>query len=114
MKTIRWLVAAAFLPGVVAALLTPAVADTPLVIGYVTKSATNQGWALINKGAEDAASDAGARLIVAGPSSQGALTGQIYAIERVISEGAKAVAVAPVDSSGLSAIVQRENAKGIP
>ena len=30
-------------------------ADAPIAIGYVTKSATNEGWVLINKGAEDAA-----------------------------------------------------------
>jgi len=96
------------------ALLAPARADAPLVIGYVTKSASNQGWMLINKGAQDAAGDAGAQLIVAGPSSQGLLAGQIYAIERVISQGAKAVAIAPVDSTGVSAIVRREDARGVP
>ena len=41
-----------------AALPVAAVADAPLAIGYVTKSATNQGWVLINKGAVDAARDA--------------------------------------------------------
>ena len=68
----------------------------------------------INKGAEDAATDAGVRLIVAGPSAQGALASQIDAIEHVIAEGAKAVAIAPVDSTGIVPIVRREFAKGIP
>jgi ribose transport system substrate-binding protein len=89
-------------------------AEAPLVIGYVTKSATNQGWVLINKGAQDAAREANVRLIVAGPSTQGALASQIDAIERVISEGAKAVAIAPVDSKGVAIEVQRATAKGVP
>ncbi|HJS87398.1 MAG TPA: hypothetical protein VJ779_18245, partial [Acetobacteraceae bacterium] len=42
-------------------------ADAPLAIGYVTKSATNQGWTLINTGAADAAREAGVQLVVAGP-----------------------------------------------
>ena len=115
MKGLRGLIAAASLFGLLAAsLVAGARAESTLVIGYVTKSATNQGWMLINKGAQDAADDANVRLIVAGPSSQGALAGQIYAIERVISEGAKAVAIAPVDSNGIATIVRRATAKGIP
>jgi ribose transport system substrate-binding protein len=89
-------------------------ADAPLVIGYVTKSAPNQGWTLINKGAKDAAAEAGVRLLVAGPSAQGVLASQIYAIERVIAEGAKAIAIAPVDSTGIAPVVRHASAKGIP
>src|SRR6185437_3130002 len=40
-----------------------AMAADQLTIGYVTKSATNQGWILINRGAADAAKDAGVQLI---------------------------------------------------
>ena len=89
-------------------------AGPPPTIGYITKSATNQGWTLINAGAEDAAREAGVKLIVAGPSSQGALTGQIEAIERVAADGVKAIALAPVDSAGVTPIVQRLNATGMP
>ena len=88
--------------------------EAPLVVGYVTKSATNQGWVLINRGAQDAADDARVKLIVGGPSARGALAGQIDAIERVIAEGAKVVALAPVDSAGLVPIVQRASAGGTP
>ena len=104
-----------FAASVLAGLAVPAIAaEPPLAIGYVSKSATNQGWLIINAGAADAARDAGIRLIVAGPSTQGALTGQIEAIERVVAEGAKAVAVAPVDSAGITPVVQRLGARGIP
>jgi ribose transport system substrate-binding protein len=114
MKSLHALIAAALLPAALAmALPVSAFADAPLAIGYVTKSATNQGWVLINKGAADAARDAHVRLIVGGPSSQGELAGQIDAIGRVISEGAKAVALAPVDSVGIIPIVQRASSNGI-
>ncbi len=104
-----------FAASVLAVAAVPAIAaDAPLAIGYVTKSATNQGWLLINAGAADAARDAGVQLVVAGPSSQGALSSQIDAIGRVVAEGVKAVAVAPVDSAGITPIVRRLSAEGVP
>lgn len=89
-------------------------AEAPLVVGYVTKSATNQGWVLINRGAQDAANEAQVTLLVGGPSAQGALAGQIDAIGRVIAEGAKVVALAPIDSAGVVPIVRRASAGGTP
>lgn len=101
-----------------AAVLTAAAggvaAETPSTVGYVTKSATNMGWAIINKGAEDAARDMKVKLIVAGPSTYGALEDQINAVQRVVAEGSKAVALAPVDSRGVIPIVRRITAQGIP
>jgi len=115
MKPVRTFVVAPLLSiPLLFGMVTALRADTQLVVGYVTKSAPNQGWTLINKGAEDAGAEAGVRLIVAGPSAQGVLASQIYATERVIAEGAKAVAVAPVDSNGIIPIVRRASAKGIP
>ena len=94
--------------------LRAAAANPPLAIGYVTKSATNQGWTLINSGAADAARDGGVQLIIGGPSAQGELAGQIDAIERVARRGAKVIAVAPVDSGGITPVVRRVTAEGIP
>jgi ABC-type sugar transport system substrate-binding protein len=42
----------------VAALLIGSAANAQDVIGYITKSATNAGWMMINQGAEDAAAAA--------------------------------------------------------
>ena len=101
--------------GAVAAILAGAARAEPApVIGYVTKSATNQGWVLINRGARDAAADGGATLIVAGPGAQGALASQINAVQHVLSEGAKAIAIAPIDSAGIGPIVDRVGAGGLP
>ena len=95
MKTTFRLFAAAALA---AASFTAALsADVPFAVGYVTKSATNQGWLLINKGAEDAARDANVRLITGGPATHGALEDQINAIARIATQGVKALALAPVE-----------------
>jgi ABC-type sugar transport system substrate-binding protein len=91
-----------------------AMAEPPLAIGYITKSATNQGWMLTNAGAADAAREAGVKLVVAGPSSQGALESQIESIKSVANQGVKAIALAPVDSAGVGPIVRRFSAAGIP
>ena len=89
-------------------------ADAPTPIGYVTKASTNQGWAIINKGAEDAARDAKVKLVVGGPATRGALEDQIDAIRIVIAQGVKAIALAPVDSKGVVPIVRKAIASGIP
>jgi ribose transport system substrate-binding protein len=91
-----------------------AAGETPTTIGYVTKSATNLGWVIINKGADDAAREAKVKLIVAGPSTQGALEDQINAVKLVIAQGSEAVALAPIDSAGVVSVVRRVTAQGIP
>ena len=87
---------------------------TGKVIGYITKSASNQGWILINQGAADAAAEAGYALITLGPAQQGSLTGQLNAMEDMITRGVKAVAIAPVDSSVVASAVTKALKNGIP
>ncbi len=84
------------------------------VIGYITKSASNQGWILINRGASDAAAEAGYALITLGPAQQGSLTGQLNAMEDMITRGVQAIAIAPVDSAGVAPAVTKAMQKGIP
>ena len=74
-------------------------------IGYVTKSATNAGWMMINQGASDAAGEAGVDLITVGPSFQGDLSSQLEVFENLIAQGVKAIAIAPVDSAGIAPAV---------
>ena len=85
-----------------------------LTIGYATKSATNQGWIIINAGATDAAADAGAELIEVGPSNENDITTQIPVIEDLINRGVDALAIAPTDSAGVVPTVERANEAGIP
>jgi ribose transport system substrate-binding protein len=88
--------------------------DAGKTIGYVTKTASNQGWILINQGAADAAAEQGYALITLGPAQQGSLEGQLSAVEDMIARGVKALAIAPVDSSGVAPAVERAMGEGIP
>ncbi len=75
-------------------------------IGYITKSATNSGWMMINQGAADAAKEAGVDLITVGPTFQGDLSSQLEVFENLLAQGIKAIAIAPVDSSGIAPAVK--------
>jgi len=102
------------------ALITTAVAlgisasASAMDIGYITKSATNSGWIMINSGAADAAKEAGANLVTVGPAFQGDLSSQLEVFENLVSQGIDAIGVAPVDSSGIAPAVQAAMDAGIP
>jgi ABC-type sugar transport system substrate-binding protein len=84
------------------------------VIGYITKSATNAGWMMINQGAADAAAEEGVKLVSVGPSFQGDLSSQLEVFENLVAQGAKAIGVAPVDSAGIAPAVNDAMSAGIP
>ena len=109
----NWMARLCAVVALVAAAGGYASADETLTIGYITKSATNQGWSIINKGAQDAARDAKVKLIQTGPTTFGALQDQINAINAIVSQGAKAIALAPVDTVGVAPAVKRATTAGI-
>ena len=84
------------------------------VIGYITKSATNAGWMMINLGAEDAAAEEGVKLVSVGPAFQGDLSSQLEVFENLVAQGAKAIGIAPVDSAGVAPAVTDAMSSGIP
>ena len=98
----------------VAAAMIGSAVNAQDVIGYITKSATNAGWMMINQGAEDAAAEEGVTLVAVGPSFQGDLSSQLEVFENLLAQGAAAIAVAPVDSAGIAPAVNDAMAAGIP
>ncbi|MDG2258436.1 MAG: sugar ABC transporter substrate-binding protein [Paracoccaceae bacterium] len=98
----------------VAALLAGSAASAQDVIGYITKSATNAGWMMINQGAADAAAEEGVNLVSVGPAFQGDLSSQLEVFENLVAQGAAAIAVAPVDSAGIAPAVNDAMSAGIP
>jgi len=84
------------------------------VIGYITKSATNAGWMMINQGAEDAAKEEGVKLVAVGPAFLGDLSSQLEVFENLVAQGAKAIGIAPVDSAGIAPAVNDAMKAGIP
>jgi len=85
-----------------------------ITIGYVTKSATNTGWIMINQGASDAGVAEGVNLITVGPAFVGDLASQLEVFENLVAQGVDAIAVAPVDSAGIAPAVQGAMEAGIP
>lgn len=83
-------------------------------IGYITKSATNAGWVMINGGAAKAAEEEGVELISVGPSFQGDLASQLEVFNNLVASGIDAIGIAPVDSSGVAEAVQAAMDAGIP
>jgi ribose transport system substrate-binding protein len=97
-----------------AAMMTSTAASAQDVIGYITKSATNAGWMMINQGAADAAAEEGVKLVAVGPSFQGDLSSQLEVFENLVAQGAKAIGIAPVDSAGVAPAVEDAMDSGIP
>jgi ribose transport system substrate-binding protein len=98
----------------VAVMAAQAAPTKSYVIGYVTKSATNQGWILINSGAADAAKQAHVKLITVGPAQAESLSGQLSAIEDMINRHVDALLIAPVDSAGVAPAVRKAMTAHIP
>lgn len=103
-----------FAGAAIATLVAASSASAQDVIGYITKSATNAGWMMINQGAQDAANEEGVTLVSVGPAFQGDLSSQLEVFENLVAQGAKAIGVAPVDSAGIAPAVNDAMDAGIP
>lgn len=103
-----------FTGAAIATLVAASSASAQDVIGYITKSATNAGWMMINQGAQDAAEEEGVTLVSVGPAFQGDLSSQLEVFENLVAQGAKAIGVAPVDSAGIAPAVNDAMNAGIP
>ncbi|MGB0903118.1 sugar ABC transporter substrate-binding protein [Halocynthiibacter sp.] len=103
-----------FAGAAIATLIAASSASAQDVIGYITKSATNAGWMMINQGAQDAANEEGVTLVSVGPAFQGDLSSQLEVFENLVAQGAKAIGVAPVDSAGIAPAVNDAMDAGIP
>lgn len=103
-----------FAGAAIAAITAVSSASAQDVIGYITKSATNAGWMMINQGAQDAADEEGVTLVSVGPAFQGDLSSQLEVFENLVAQGAKAIGVAPVDSAGIAPAVNDAMGAGIP
>lgn len=85
-----------------------------LTIGYITKSATNAGWMMINQGARDAAADEGVAIVEVGPAFADDLTSQLEVFENMVAQDIDAIGIAPADSAGMAPAIAEAMAAGIP
>jgi ribose transport system substrate-binding protein len=88
-------------------------AQAELTIAYVTNGNTNEGWTLINGGAQAAAEKAGVKFIQLA-AEKGELSKQLAIVEDMITRQVNAIAIAPVDSAGIAPAVNKALAAGIP
>ena len=101
--------------GLAVALLTVSMmtaARAELTIAYITNGNTNEGWTLINGGAKEAGQKAGVKFIQLA-AEKGELSKQLAIVEDMITRKVDAIAIAPVDSSGIAPAVKRALAAGI-
>ncbi|MFI3213681.1 MAG: sugar ABC transporter substrate-binding protein [Eubacteriales bacterium] len=85
-----------------------------ITIGYATKSSSSPFWVENIKGAEQAGEELGITVTIQGPPQENDVVGQISVIEDMITAGADALCIAPCDSAGVSDVVDRAMAAGIP
>ena len=90
-----------------------AIAHAEVTVAYITNGNTNEGWTLINGGAEAAAKKAGVKFIKLA-AEKGELSKQLAIVEDMITRKVSAIAIAPVDSAGIAPAVNKALAAGIP
>ncbi len=99
----------------VAALLAAgaAAAQTPPVIGLITKTETNPFFVKMKEGAEAAAKASGAKLLSGAGKADGDNAGQVTAMENMISAGAKTLLITPNDSTAIIPAIKKARDKGV-
>ena len=83
-----------------------------ITVAYISNGNTNEGWALINSGARAAGVKPGVKFIDMS-AERGELSKQIAIVEDMISRRVNAIAIAPVDSAGISPVINKALAAGI-
>jgi len=90
-----------------------AAAQTPPVIGLITKTETNPFFVKMKEGAEAAAKTSGAKLLSGAGKADGDNAGQVTAMENMISAGAKTLLITPNDSKAIIPAIKKARDKGV-
>jgi fructose transport system substrate-binding protein len=109
----RWKTATAFALAAWALALGPAYAADQIIVGLITKTNTNPFFAKMKEGAEAKAKELGVDFRSFAGKYDGDNTGQVDAIERLMSAGAKAIMITPSDTKGIVPSVERARKAGI-
>ena len=99
----------------VAALLAAgaAAAQTPPVIGLITKTETNPFFVKMKEGATEAAKAKGGKLLSGAGKADGDNAGQVTAMENMIAAGAKTILITPSDSKAIVPAIKKARDKGV-
>jgi fructose transport system substrate-binding protein len=91
----------------------PARADDKVIIGLITKTSTNPFFAKMKDGAQAKAKELGVELRAYAGKYDGDNTGQVDAIELLMSAGAKAIMITPSDTKAIVPTIERARKAGI-
>jgi fructose transport system substrate-binding protein len=91
----------------------PALAEDKVIVGLITKTNTNPFFAKMKEGAQAKAKELGVDFRSFAGKYDGDNTGQVDAIERLVSAGAKAILITPSDTKAIVPSVERARKAGI-
>ncbi len=109
----RLATAAACALAAMALALGPARADDKIIVGLITKTNTNPFFAKMKEGAQEKAKELGVDFRSFAGKYDGDNTGQVDAIEQLMSAGAKAILITPSDTKAIVPTVERARKAGI-
>jgi fructose transport system substrate-binding protein len=98
---------------ILACAVTPALSQTPPVIGLITKTETNPFFVKMREGATEAARAKGARLMTAAGRFDGDNASQVTAIENMVAAGAKAILITPSETKAIVPAIRKARAAGV-
>ena len=98
---------------ILACAVTPALPQTPPVIGLITKTETNPFFVKMREGATEAAKAKGARLMTAAGRFDGDNASQVTAIENMVTAGAKAILITPSETKAIVPAIRKARAAGV-
>ncbi|MBP6903297.1 MAG: sugar ABC transporter substrate-binding protein [Burkholderiaceae bacterium] len=88
-------------------------AQTPPVIGLITKTETNPFFVKMKEGAAEAAKAKGAKLLSGAGKTDGDNAGQVTAMENMIAAGAKTILITPSDAKAILPAIKKARDKGV-
>lgn len=89
-------------------------ASSDMSFGIVVKSLSDQHWAIVKAGAEQAAKDYGVTVDVIGPNAESEVQQQVEMIENKIGQGVDALAIAPATPDTVLSVLKQADDAGIP
>ena len=108
-----WIGVSACALAVLALTGAPAVAADKIIVGLIIKTNTNPFFAKMKEGAQAKAKELGVDFRSFAGKYDGDNTGQVDAIEQLMSAGAKAIMITPSDSKAIVPSVERARKAGI-
>src|SRR6201996_3984324 len=109
----RWKTIAACAVAAWALTSVSAFGEDKIIVGLITKEYTNPFFVKMKEGAEAKAKELGVDFRSLAGKSDGDNAGQVDAIERLMTAGAKAILITPNDTKGIVPTIERARKAGI-